>query len=125
MDFHISRLSRDRYSFAEAIFSLSGHVIFANLRAARTFAQKINQKRDVIHYPERAVRAGEINAMGLIDEILHIVIKLYFEDRNPLALAQALDWLKARVGRREVEYALVEFANDFPPVRVYRGQMTL
>src|SRR5512133_4374681 len=102
MEFHVSRQARERYQFDQSLFSLSGNVIFANLRAARAFAQKINQKRDVIHYPERAVRAGEINAMGLIDEILHIVIKLYFEDRNPLALAQALDWLKARVGRREV-----------------------
>ena len=71
-------------------------MIFANFQAARAFAQKINQQRDLINHPEQAVRAGEINAMGLIDEILHVVVALYRQQRNPQAMAQALDWLKER-----------------------------
>jgi glycosidase len=125
MEFHISRQSRDRYEFDQSLFSLSGNVIFANLRAARTFAQKINQRRDVIRHPERAVRAGELNAMGLIDEILHLVVAIYRQERAPQSLALALDWLKQTVGRRKVERALVDFATDFPPLAVYRGELSL
>ncbi|MER3457579.1 MAG: hypothetical protein C4309_02035, partial [Chloroflexota bacterium] len=65
MEFHVSRQARDRYQFDEALFALSGNVIFANFHAARAFAQKINQKRDLINFPEQAVKAGELNAMGL------------------------------------------------------------
>src|SRR5690606_22148835 len=104
------------YQFDEAIYALSGNVIFANFQAARTFAQKINQKRDIVNHPERAARAGEINAVGLIDEILHYVIALYREQRNPKLMAEALDWLKERIGAREVERTLVLFATEFPPL---------
>src|SRR5512135_1279622 len=71
MEFHISRNARDRYGFEESLYSLSGNVIFANFRAARVFAQKMNEKKDLDHFPEQAVIPGQINAMGLIDEILH------------------------------------------------------
>ena len=73
MEFHISRQARDRYQFDQALFSLNGNIIFADFYAARLFAQKMNQSRDLIRFPERAVKAGQINGMGLIDEILHFV----------------------------------------------------
>jgi hypothetical protein len=74
MEFHISRRARDFYQFDQSLFALSGNVIFADFFAVRIFAQKINQRRDLIHFPEQAIRAGQLNAMGLIDEILHYVI---------------------------------------------------
>jgi len=77
MEFHVSRNARDRYQFEESLFSLSGNVIFANFHAARLFAQKMNQKRDLVRFPEQAVRAGQINALGLIDEIMHFVVAMY------------------------------------------------
>jgi glycosidase len=125
MEFHVSRQARERYQFDQSLFSLSGNVIFANLRAARAFAQKINQKRDVVHFPEQSIRAGELNAMGLIDEILHLVVGIYRQERSPQMLEGALAWVKERVGSREVERALVEFATQFPPVSVYSGKQSL
>lgn len=125
MEFHISRQARDRYQFDQSLYQLSGNVIFANLPAARTFANKMNRARDLINHPEDTVHAGEINAMGLIDEILHYVLALYREQRNPQAVAQALDWLKSRLGPREVELALTRFATEFPPVAVYQGNLSL
>ncbi|MCU0486827.1 MAG: hypothetical protein MUC85_12045, partial [Anaerolineales bacterium] len=72
-EFHVSRDSRDLYQFEDSLFATNGNVIFANFYGARVFAQKMNAKRDLIAYPERAVKAGQINAMGLIDEALHLV----------------------------------------------------
>ncbi len=125
MEFHVSRDARDHYKFDLSIFSLSGNVIFANFHAARVFAQKMNAKRDLARFPEQAVRAGQINAMGMIDEILHLVIQHYREQHNPQVMAQALDWLNARVGEDAVDDALRLFAGQFPALRVYRGEMTL
>jgi hypothetical protein len=60
MEFHVSRQARDHYQFDQALFGLTGNVLFANFHAARVFAQKINQQRDLVTYPEKAVKAGQI-----------------------------------------------------------------
>jgi Alpha amylase, catalytic domain len=120
MEFHIARQTRDRYQFDDALFSLTGNVIFANFHAARVFAQKMNLKRDLVTFPEQAVKAAQINAMGLIDEILHQVAALYRQQCNPLAMQQALSWLEDNLGRDAVDKALAVFADEFPTVGVYR-----
>ncbi|HEX9973158.1 MAG TPA: hypothetical protein VGD14_13890 [bacterium] len=94
-EFHISRDARDKYQFDESLFSISGNVIFANFHASRKFAQKMNDKRDLINFPEQTVRAGQINAMGLIDEILHYVVELYRQQAQPEIIKMALEWLNA------------------------------
>ena len=83
MEFHVSRQARERYQFDEAPFTTSGNVIFADFLAARRFAQQMNAQRDLLAHPEQAVRAGQINAMGLIDEILHQVIEDYRQTQQP------------------------------------------
>jgi glycosidase len=125
MEFHLSRKARDFYQFDQSLFSLVGNVIFANFHAARVFAQKMNDKRDLVSFPELAVRAGQLNAMGLIDEILHYIVGLYREQKSPEAMRQALDWLYARLGKEEVDAALRKFADEFPPVAIYRREVTL
>jgi glycosidase len=123
-EFHISRYSRDRYKFDEVIFGLTGNVIFANFHAARLFAAKMNQKRDVINFPENVVRAGQINAMGLIDEILHMVVQEYRQQINPMAMQDALDWLNGMLGKDTIDATLLRFIQEFPPVAVYRDGMS-
>jgi hypothetical protein len=125
MEFHVSRQARDYYRFDEHLFSLSGNVLFANFHAARVFAQMMNEKRDLLSFPERAVKAGQINAMGLIDEVLHYVIGQYRDRREPDVMRQALDWLYSQVGARAVDTALRRFADQFPPLAVYRRQVSL
>ncbi|MBI4787154.1 MAG: alpha-amylase [Chloroflexi bacterium] len=124
-EFHISRQARDRYQFDAALFMLSGNVIFPNFNAARVFAQKMNRARDLIRFPEQTVRAGDLNAMGLIDEILHFVVSQYRAQINRAALRQALEWLDERLGRAAVDKTLQTFAEDFPALAIYRGQIPL
>src|SRR6266545_2201400 len=125
MEFHVSRNARDRYQFAETLFAFNGNVIFANFRAARMFAQSMNRKRDLVNFPEQAVKAGQLAAMGLIDEILHVVFQVYRERVNPNILQEALAWLYDSLGEAEVETALRTFADEFPPVAVYRRDTDL
>ncbi|MGC9333689.1 MAG: hypothetical protein ACP5JJ_06045, partial [Anaerolineae bacterium] len=114
MEFHVSRQARDRYQFEQTLFASSGNVILANFHAARVFAQKMNERRDLVTYPEQAVKAGQINAMGLIDEISHVVVQLYREDKNPRVMSEALDWLDDQLGQEAVDGALRQFADEFP-----------
>jgi len=125
MEFHISRNARDRYQFDQSLFTLSGNIIFANFHAARLFAQKMNQKRDLVSFPEQAVRAGQINAMGLIDEIFHMVVDLYRQQKKPEVAGQALAWLDESMGQNAVNRALRLFIDDFPALNVYRRQATI
>jgi glycosidase len=122
-EFHISRQARDRYKFDELIYGLTGNVLFSNFHAARLFATKINEKRDVINFPERVVRAGQINAMGLIDEILHIVVQLYRQQINPRVMQDAMDWLDGMLGKEDVDNVLLHFVQEFPPQAVYHRTM--
>ena len=125
IEFHVSRQARDCYQFDQSLFTLSGNVLFANFYAARLFAQKMNEQRDLISFPEQAVQAGQINAMGLIDEVLHYVVKLYRQQRNPHVMGQALDRLVDEFGRERVDAALRRFADEFPPVDVYRRKVSV
>ena len=123
-EFHVSRDARQRYDFDEALFRLSGNVVFADYAAARRFAHAMNAQRDVAADPARAVRAGDINAMGLVDEVLHYVIELYRRQRNPEAMAGALAALDQRLGSAALEAALEVFADRFPTVAAYRGEQS-
>ncbi|UCC90091.1 MAG: alpha-amylase [Anaerolineales bacterium] len=125
MEFHISRKARDFYQFDQLLFSLSGNVILANFHAARVLAQRMNDKRDLVNFPERAMKAGQLNAMGLIDEILHYVLGLYREQKNPEVMRQALDWVDEELGKDLVDIALRQFADEFPPLAVYRREVAI
>jgi hypothetical protein len=109
-EFHVSRAARDRYRFDEALFGLSGNVVFANYAAARRFAQLMNAKRDVVADPGVAVRPGDLNALGLVDEILHFVVELYRRQRNPTAMSGALAALEARLTAPVLDSTLATFA---------------
>lgn len=122
-EFHVSRQARDKYLFNQSLFALNGNVILANFRAARVFAKKMNDRRDLVSFPEQTIRAGQINALGLIDEILHYVIGLYVQQVDPLALQDALQRLESELGRSAVDAALRQFTDQFPPVAVYQRQV--
>ena len=74
-EFHISKFSREKFKFDESLFSLSGNVIFADYYAVRLFVKKINDNLDLVNYPEQGVKAGQINALGLIDEVMKFILK--------------------------------------------------
>ena len=101
-EFHVSRAARERYGFDDQLFSLSGNVVFANLAASREFAERMNRVRQADRHPERAVHAGALNAMGLIDEALHALMAQY-RRTNPSVMAEALAWLGARLGTDAVD----------------------
>ncbi|OLD69034.1 MAG: alpha-amylase, partial [Ignavibacteria bacterium 13_1_40CM_2_61_4] len=122
-EFHILASARETYRFDEELFSISGNVIFPDFRAVRVFAQKMNARREAGKFPERAVKAGHLNAMGLIDEILHYVLTLYEETANPGVFARAILFLEQRDGKTGVGKTLETFVALFPPRDIYKGAM--
>jgi glycosidase len=124
MEFHIARKARERYQFAESLFSYTGNVVFANVAACREFAHRINKVRDAEKHPELAVHAGQLYAMGLIDEASHVLMARYREQFDPAVMTSALDWFSDRVGGEALGKMLLTFVEEFPGLSVMRGQVT-
>ena len=121
-EFHVSRACRTRFQFNQALFSVSGNVILADYQAVRIFAQKMNEGRGQDAAPG-TVRAGSLNAMGLIDEILHHVISLYAAQVRPRVFSELLAGLDKENGAGELRRVLLQFCRDFPPLDVYQGRI--
>ena len=124
MEFHISRKARERYQFADTLFSYTGNVVFANPAACREFAQRMNQVREAENHPELAVHAGKLYAMGLIDEASHVLMARYREQFDPEVMTAGLDWFAAQVGPEKLDAMLLAFVEQFPGSTVIRGLET-
>jgi glycosidase len=110
-EFHVSRNAREKYQFDEQLFALNGNVVLANYAAARRFAESMTKVRGQI------IPVSDINAMGLIDEILHILVRQY-EMQNPAVMKRALTAIAS-----DADAALLKFTEAFPPMPVYRREM--
>lgn len=116
-EFHVSRKARQKYQFDEELFSTDGRAVVANFDAARRFAAKLSVGRD------HPVPASDINAMGLLDEVMHILIRQY-ELQNPGVMKRSLASLQAQNGTGTVDGTLYRFTDEFPPLAVYKNQIS-
>ncbi len=119
MRFHVSRAARDRYQLDAALFGADGSVAFADFHTARQLAAHINQTRNLVSFPERAVRAGQINAMGAIGEVLRLVTRQYDEQCGEEVRRRAIEHLDSELGREQVDLALLQLVDEFPPTAVH------
>ena len=117
-EFHIAKDIRKKYETGDELFSITGNVIFANNNAVRIFVQNINSKRDETGH----VRIGEVNAVGLLDEIYHFILREYEEHENPGVFNRALEYINTNLGEEELNKLLFEFVEIFPPLEVYKGK---
>ncbi|MHB1021157.1 MAG: alpha-amylase family glycosyl hydrolase [Acidobacteriaceae bacterium] len=125
MEFHISRVIRDRYQVRDVLFNFAGNVIFGDVSLSRELAKRINQVRGTANDPEKFVHPGALFAMGLIDEVSHALIAHYRKNYDPAVMTKALAWFESRVGRKNVNRLLHAFVEEFPNVSIYRGQQTV
>jgi len=124
MEFHIAQKARERYQFARSLFSFTGNVILASMSACREFAHRMNTVRDSANHPELAVHPGQLYAMGLIDEISHVLMARYREQFDPTVMTAALGWFADQVGDDKLEAMLLAFVEQFPGSAVISGQHT-
>ena len=121
MEFHIKQDIRAEYNLEGSLFSLTGNVVLADVRKARELTAKFNAGVDPSH-PERFIRAGQLFAMGLIDEIMHYVVALYRQQMAPDAFDTCLARLENKLGEKRTENLLDTFSRQFPPYAVYAGE---
>jgi len=124
MEFHINSAIRKQCDFDETLFSSSGNVIFANITAVQRFVQKYNKTVHGANHPEQYLKAGQLNAMGLIDEIFHYVCRQYRLKANASFFSGAADAVEKAIGADGLENLLETFTKEFPPMAVYQNKLT-
>ena len=123
MEFHVHRSLRIEHKLDAALFQISGNVVFPNFYASRVLARSLNARPAVQAHPERSVKAGRLNAMGLVDEILHFVCAKFRDSVAPDAFVRALAAVETALGAADTDALLRSFTRDFPPRDVYQGRM--
>ena len=111
-----SRVSRLKYNFSEDFFRPDGHVILSDLATARAFAAQMSALR------RDPVPATELYALSLLDEAYHILLKHYYGKYTGV-MGRAMGVLQSNLGSN-YDLTLSKFTEEFPPMAVYRGEMT-
>src|SRR5512139_2676094 len=106
MELHASREARLRHGLEDFHYSATGTLLLPDFDAARLLAARLNRRRDEERADAPAVKAWQLHAMGLINEIFHYLIGLYRESRKPSATREALVSLNESLGRDQVEGTL-------------------
>ncbi len=124
-EFHISRKIRDLCSFEKGLFASSGNVIFASMKNVREFQLLFNNYIEMtLKDDSKKVSAGQLNAMGLIDEILHMVSMLYRKSVSTAFVQDMLAALNKEYEASNVDKLLLDFMKEFPPVAVYQEKLS-
>ncbi len=124
-EFHISKRARDKYQFEESLFKTNGNVVLGSFHAARLLANKINNNRDLLNHPESAVKASDIYAIGLTDEIFHFILKRYREEIQQDVFIEAVKNLEKNIGPEKSKQLFSTFLMEFPPQDIYQKKETL
>jgi glycosidase len=122
--FHVSKTSREKYKFEENLYSITGDLIVADFAAARLLSQKINDYRKQSGISDSFVTPGQINAIGLLHEIFHFIIRQYEENENPGVFERSIIFFKENIGSENLEQTLKTFVEEFPPLQVQRKEIT-
>jgi glycosidase len=110
----ISRSARQKYQFDEKFFQPDGRARLADFSSARDFAARLSEQRT------EPVPASDIQAIYLLDEVLHILLRQY-DLQNPGVLRRGLVYLQSGM-QSQLEATLIRFVEEFPPRAVYEGE---
>ena len=121
-EFHIAKNVRDACDFSDQIYSSTGNVILANIRAVREFALKFN--KHLADKNQTQISAGTLNAMGLLDEIFHLACYIYRRHKYPTAFSELVGDLTESLGKDKFDALLLDFMKEFPPTEVYKGHLS-
>lgn len=118
-EFHILKEVRDKYQFEDKLFSIKGDVVFSNFNGSKQIADILNRVN-----PKKTVYASHINALGLIEEIMHYMIEQYRTKKNPKMFDNLENYLKKEFSEDDLDKLLFNFADLFPTTEIYKNKTT-
>ncbi len=111
-----SRSARLKYNFSREFFRPDGRVVFSDLATARAFAGQMSAHRS------SPVSVSDIYVIFLLDEAYHILLRHYYS-RYTGVMARAMGSLQSTLGSK-YDLTLTKFTEEFPPMVVFRGEMS-
>ena len=105
--FHVTKDSRIKYKIEENLFSVKGNLIISDFRTARLLSEQINIVRRNEGKFDLQVTAGQINALGLLHEVFHLLIRKYEETNNKSVFNKGIDYLKNNLTADELDKTLL------------------
>ncbi len=132
MEFHIHRNIREKCRFSKTLFSSTGNVIIRNINDIYAFTFKYNEVVQAGMFgmpvrPEQYLKAGQLNAMGIIDEIFHYMCRLYRQDAYADFFVDGYAFIQDVLKKEQLpdlDELVLHFSTNFPPAEVYTGSMT-
>lgn len=121
--FHVTKESRIKYNIEENLFSLKGNLIISDFRTARLLSDKINSVRKNEGKYDQLVTAGQINALGLLHEVFHLMIRKYEENNKQGVFRESIEYLKQKINEDDLDKTLLKFVEEFPPLPVYQNKI--
>ena len=121
--FHVTKDSRIKYKFEENLFALQGNLLISDFTTARILSDKINVVRRAEGKFELQVTAGQINALGLLHEVFHLLIRKYEGENKKGVFRDGIDYLKNNLTEEELDKTLLKFVEEFPPLPVYQNKL--
>ncbi|HTC85308.1 MAG TPA: alpha-amylase family glycosyl hydrolase, partial [Candidatus Acidoferrum sp.] len=111
----LARPIRERLDLDASAVSSAGTVRLGQPPVARVVAQGLRSLPAAIVQAER-IAAGDLLALGLLDEVARTVVELYGRRVDPAAFARAETTVTAQTGSLATAATLAEHAAQFPPL---------
>ncbi len=123
----VSRKARNIFELDEFEFSELGNIIFdGEIYKVRLFVQKLNQKRDLINFPEKAIKIGKFNGMALNFEINDYLMDLYDKQNDDFNLYEEIyNFLEDKLGEEQLNETIKSLVKEFPPKQIENNQVEL
>jgi glycosidase len=121
--FHVLKDSRAKYKLEDNLFALKGNIVIPDFPTARLLSEKINAVRRNEGKFDQQVTAGQINALGLLHEIFHLLIRKYEGNNKKGIFNDGINYLKKSLTEDELDKTLLTFVEEFPPLPVYQDKV--
>lgn len=120
-EFHMERNMRRRYNIDTLFFSTNGSVVFSNFAAVRNFVFRFNAQSD----PRIHIYPGEVHASAMLEELYHIILRQYEQQKDARIFSKILDLNNSKTGEDQMHKLLFDFVDKFPPQQVFSGEITI
>ncbi len=124
LEFQLSRQNWDDYKLAQGIFPEQDKIKLPDYRLVRLLIQRINKHESPRPHAYQPLRAGYLNAVGLITEIFRYIIYSYCQSKNPSAFQQGLSWVAKKISADKLTETIRSFIDYFPPYLIQRRQQS-
>jgi glycosidase len=124
LEFQISKQAWEKYDLGKGIIPDVDFIKLPNFQIIRMLVNRMNEKKDFQAFSHPPIRAGNLNATGLINEIFRYVLNAYRITKNPEAFDKCLSLAKEKLDSSKVDNTLKIFVNLFPPFVIQRNKQT-